>query len=983
MKRSFSQAESSSSGSATITFPPQTSSTSQINTIPPLKLRIKQQSIVQELTVSLYESSNVKETLQFLLHFHHQLRLVDFTSEECEQVIRHLKDLIRKESDHLVRAKAIELIKEICYLPSSNKMQCVEEIFDCLHKESNHIVLSQIFSSLSRAAILIPNKADIIQKILKASIKKLDDSHHDVRCACLNMIGQLCPFEPIRMSSTRTVDPMELFSEFSADQDPRVRTVVYQSLLTLHQRNRPLDISVYEKATSALTDDYENVRLAAIKLVWVFSHTTPNSMMKTESGEEIRLLDDAFIKICNMSNDISMKVRAKAVGLLGSLHDVSLHLLQQTLDKKLMSHGKKTKSFNQRQLERFRGGGSSGGGGAWATGTKWASDDPSILKKEIKEDEVKLMNSGSCGVFVKSLEDEFMEVRTAGVDSLCELANQNPSFARMSTDFLVDMFNDEIESVRLNSVNSLMKLHKYVDLREDQLDTILECLNDFNQVVRNAVRDLLAQCQMATQSCLYATVLALLTNLKKYANDRESIWRCMKSLGERHPYFVSSLVPQIFITHPFYAIPEPNIDDPAHIAVSALVFNATVHSPPILSLLPPFAKQHYDYLRESLPEFIPALSKDDSSSSGSNSKDGEEESLENRFFQNTIQRLYNVLEKPSNRSMSEINSCLSDLNGLKKLHRSIRPSAEFLALFFKSYQMLRKCQNERTWNLPPALTASTECSSLQNDVENLLEMSYNMEYSFPGITSKSTCVLRMIRILAHSLHILLHLRALPKAQQTQKNNFKLWKIFFKRLNNFKEHLTTSSSDAHAYQSVIELQNSLEQNLSDITTLLQLVQNFFVKQSITLDMNNRLRQCSATILEPRNNVDNPFRFSAGLVLAVDFVSFIHNIDDVTNVYIKITYPDSQIVYQKPKNTEFHWENRSRQKLLCKLLLSHQSWTEPCFIKVCVVLIHPTDIKRELYHKQSDNQVQRNDELYKSFLKISDEVKIYVQPKPVTR
>lgn len=128
-------------------------------------------------------------------------------------------------------------------------------------------------------------------------------------------------------------------------------------------------------------------------------------------------------------------------------------------------------------------------------------------------------------MFVRALEDEFMEVRTAGVDSLCELANQNAAFAYMSTDFLVDMFNDEIENVRLNSINSLIKIHQYVDLREDQLDTILECLNDFNQVVRDSVRDLLGHCTLSTQACLFATVLALLANLKKYPRDCESIWR--------------------------------------------------------------------------------------------------------------------------------------------------------------------------------------------------------------------------------------------------------------------------------------------------------------------------------------------------------------------------------------------------------------------------------------------------------------------------
>ena len=61
-------------------------------------------------------------------------------------------------------------------------------------------------------------------------------------------------------------------------------------------------------------------------------------MIPSSKSEEVRLVDDAFIKICNMVNDGSMKVRAEAMGLLGSLHLVSFVYLEQTLDKKLMSH---------------------------------------------------------------------------------------------------------------------------------------------------------------------------------------------------------------------------------------------------------------------------------------------------------------------------------------------------------------------------------------------------------------------------------------------------------------------------------------------------------------------------------------------------------------------------------------------------------------------------------------------------------------------
>lgn len=46
---------------------------------------------------------------------------------------------------------------------------------------------------------------------------------------------------------------------------------------------------------------------------------------------------------------------------------------------------------------------------------------------------------------------------------------QSDEFAARAIDFLVDMFNDEIDIVRINAINSLKKMGLKVKLQEEQV----------------------------------------------------------------------------------------------------------------------------------------------------------------------------------------------------------------------------------------------------------------------------------------------------------------------------------------------------------------------------------------------------------------------------------------------------------------------------------------------------------------------------------
>ncbi|KAJ8310897.1 hypothetical protein KUTeg_012762 [Tegillarca granosa] len=389
------------------------------------------------VSLDLQSVATSHDALQRLLHFEEDLSI---TREAAPNIVRELLDYFHKEKEPLVRCKIAFILGEIVKLPDFNSESLVDDIMLLLKSEKSHKVIGKLIEVLEVIGKSTPQNAELHKQLIDNVQQYLKDPSHIARCSCVNLIGSIgSPDQVLEAGANleENISVQSLLTSLTRDQDPRVRSSALKAM----------------EACNSLKDDYEGVRLAAIKLIWVLSHQFPESNVTVpDSQEEIRLVDDGFAKICDMVNDISVKVRVEASSLLGSLHQVSAKFLDQTLDKKLMS--------NMRVC-------------GWSTGQKWADDAP---KQELEAEDVSLMNIGACGAFVHGTEDEFLEVRNAALDSLCELAVQSESFANKSQDYIIDMFNDEIESVRQNAINSLRKLSHLITLREDQLEIILGVL---------------------------------------------------------------------------------------------------------------------------------------------------------------------------------------------------------------------------------------------------------------------------------------------------------------------------------------------------------------------------------------------------------------------------------------------------------------------------------------------------------------------------
>uniref|UniRef100_A0A4W6FI11 Integrator complex subunit 4 n=1 Tax=Lates calcarifer TaxID=8187 RepID=A0A4W6FI11_LATCA len=923
---------------------------------PAKKLRLSKPSKSAALHIDLCKATNSTDALQYLLQFARK----PVEAESVEGVVRILLEHYYKETDNSVRLKIASLLGLLSKTQGFSPDCIVDDAINTLSNEKSHQVLAQLLDTLLVIGTQLPESPAVRQRLIEMACKHLSDTYFGVRIKCLQLLGCLGMVDsPLNkdMKQFPKMDVQSIISDYFGDQDPRVRTAAIKAMLQLHERGMKIHQIIYDQACRLLSDDYEQVRSAAVQMVWVLSQLYPESIVPIpSSNEEIRLVDDAFGKISHMVSDGSWMVRVQAAKTLGSMLQVSPHFLEQTLDKKLMSDLRRKRTAHERAKELFTS-------GEFSSGRKWADDAP---KEKLDTNTVNLIASGACGAFVHGLEDEMFEVRIAAVEALCKLARSSPSFAEKCLDFLVDMFNDEIEEVRLQSIHVLREISMHITLREDQLDTVLAVLEDSSRDIREALHELLCYTNVSTKECIQLALLELLKNLNKYPTDRNSVWKCLKFVGSRHPTLVLPLVSELLSTHPYFDTPEPDMDDPAYIAVLVLVFNAAKSCPTMPALFSDHTFRHYAYLRDSLSHLVPPLRLPgrkqvyglDSVDSGSGSGSVESAQL---FLQQSLNRVSTIqnLEAPGAQDLLDFT--IRDLQRLGELQTELAGAADFCATYLRCQLLLMKALQEKLWNMAVPLCLKQNVTATAA-AQQILEETYKLEFLYSGLENRHVATIHHVRLQAKALQLVLSARTRqgldPLISSCEK--------FLQDVESFQRLFLTELP--HLQDSFVDKLLELMPRLSSCkpVELVKILQTT-LRQSglLQLKLPEQIHRATATIIEPTGESDNPLRFTSGLVVALDIDATLEHVQDPQNsVKVQVLYPDGQSHVIHPKPGDFRKPGPDRHRLITQVYLSHTAWTGQDGARASTASRHLRPPSREPF-------------------RFSKPVKVYIMPKPARR
>lgn len=244
--------------------------------------------------------TNSNKTLEILSEIHDGSQ---YDESELPEAIRRLCELYRKDKESTVRIKVLSLLVDLVQDINYDGNLLIEEILSLLKAELSSKVISQGLTVLMRIGKSLGVTCTHIVRMVSFAKQKLLSASHNVQRHALVLLGTfLCP--------EAEQEILELVGKYTDSQDARVRAQAFSSMLAIGQRGLDLTPNLYQRAVETLKDDYECVRKEALQLIYEIGIRHPEHLIKIEdSDQEIRLIDDAFGKVCIMMCDLSMQVR--------------------------------------------------------------------------------------------------------------------------------------------------------------------------------------------------------------------------------------------------------------------------------------------------------------------------------------------------------------------------------------------------------------------------------------------------------------------------------------------------------------------------------------------------------------------------------------------------------------------------------------------------------------------------------------------------
>jgi len=907
---------------------------------------------VKDAFLSLDSNSTSREVLETLATFMAKLSTIPL--DRLQSAIRKISELLSREKDSSIRARLVLAWGRIVALGKlEDTLAELDDLSVLLTTQTVNKETCALLTSVRLVVDQVSLTGPYRQKLYDMTRSVLlSSSCSTIHCRALELLAALVFTEDSVLATNLCTNVLQLCGSFSMSQDARARTAAFHGLLTIHEKGVKLDVAMYGQYCTALTDDYEGVRCEALRLIGVLAETDPEYEVFIEGGREgqdiIRLVDDVFSKVCQAMSDLNVQVRELAADMIGSMKGVGHTFLEQTLDKKLMSNMRAKKTAHERQAGLVTS-------GEWSSGKKWADDAP---KEEVDARQINLVSMGSCGAFVHGLEDEFLSVRSITVESLTRLSVNNPTLAVIALDFLVDMFNDEIEQVRLKAIEALTVIAQHIQLQVHQLEIILSALDDYSTIVREKLHIMLQSSSIATKDGLKMAITKLMTNLKRYPQDKRSILNTFKALGGNHPDLTLPLVTSLLDIHPFFDRAEPDIEDTGYLCTLVLILNAAQHSPTLLPLLDTHTRRHHSYLQDTFPDLIPAQN--------NNAKSSVSLGRTSQFLAGVLARVVAAGHTPSSRQLAVLATAIKELDRLASIDPVLRDPATFANTYMTAQALYLRVTANSGWT-QSHVSATQQAQAVRNHINNLTSLSLKLQSMFSQLDPSNTTAVRMLSLKVMAVNLVYvvcgsNLSALIPTE-----------AFLKEFATIRATMTEEEISKEPF--LVALIQSLNTTESKPGVIARILRPLLVSHPPTplSTLPATLVMAHAVIHEPSGTQETPHKYMAGLVLGVHMDCQIQNVQDIAALRICVCTGDQQIQLAIPRSGDLVkvGGDDNKYRLLTTALLSHQVWSEPLDVDLSLVLdLTHTGRKREKATK--DNIVH-----------LCKPVKVNVLPKPIRR